>query len=83
LIVEKLGVISLEAIRSRIAWRVIRIADLHLDASGCRPFTRNPNARGPQKEGSYGLELFHREERPAPERNIIDTSEKDVQFIDM
>ena len=29
-----------------------------------------------EKEGSYGEKLFHREERPSPERNIIDTSER-------
>jgi hypothetical protein len=39
--------------------------------------------RWKRKEGSYGLELFHREERPALKRNIIDTSERDVRIIDM
>jgi hypothetical protein len=36
--------------------------------------------RWKRKEGSYGLELFHREERPALKRNIIDTSERDPRF---
>jgi len=35
-----------------------------------------PERFGDRKEGKLRWKLFHREERPALERNIIDTSER-------
>jgi hypothetical protein len=40
-------------------------------------------ALGTERKESYKWKLLHREERPALERNIIDTSEWALRAIDM
>ena len=58
-------------------WR--RVLDLgrrgFLDTGSQQAQELAPELWGTERRESYGWKLFHREERPALERNIIDTSE--------